>query len=175
MKNILKIWWFGTLLLVGWLGSSCTRNADSPPLRPEPCSPAWYQAVEARALPGDGRGHGPDLGSAEWQSVVEFKLGVRGARGGSGPGQHGVVPLHRAFARGGCRKRQRIKRFSLRIFAPSPAGTAGEETCFALPPGRSDVPLQHLRSPAFDIVRSHPVRRHRLFRMPAQHRILQVR
>ena len=27
---------------------------------------------------GDGRGHGPDLGSEEWQSVVEYKLGIRG-------------------------------------------------------------------------------------------------
>ena len=26
----------------------------------------------------DGRGHGPDAGSAEWQSVIEFKLGIRG-------------------------------------------------------------------------------------------------
>lgn len=27
---------------------------------------------------GDGQGHGPDLGSDEWKSVVEFKLGIRG-------------------------------------------------------------------------------------------------
>ena len=27
---------------------------------------------------GDGRGHGPDVGSDEWKSVVEFKLGIRG-------------------------------------------------------------------------------------------------
>ncbi|GJL53978.1 MAG: lipoprotein [Nitrospirales bacterium] len=26
---------------------------------------------------GDGQGHGPDVGSEEWKSVVEFKLGIR--------------------------------------------------------------------------------------------------
>ena len=26
---------------------------------------------------GDGHGHGPDLGSLEWRSAVEFKLGIR--------------------------------------------------------------------------------------------------
>jgi hypothetical protein len=27
---------------------------------------------------GDGEGHGPDLGSEEWKSVIEFRLGIRG-------------------------------------------------------------------------------------------------
>ena len=26
----------------------------------------------------DSAGHGPDIGSAEWMSAVEFKLGLRG-------------------------------------------------------------------------------------------------
>ncbi|UCX04098.1 MULTISPECIES: hypothetical protein [Shewanella] len=42
------------------------------------CSDAWYQKVEAVLTSGDGQGHGPDIGGNEWQSVVEFKLGVRG-------------------------------------------------------------------------------------------------
>ena len=29
-------------------------------------------------MTGDGQGHGPDLGSSEWRSVIEFKLGIRG-------------------------------------------------------------------------------------------------
>jgi hypothetical protein len=29
----------------------------------------------------DGMGHGPDIGSDEWKSVVEFRLGVRGIPG----------------------------------------------------------------------------------------------
>ncbi|MET0052281.1 MAG: MliC family protein [Candidatus Thiodiazotropha sp.] len=42
------------------------------------CSDAWYRATESRLVSGDGQGHGPDLGSEEWKSVIEFKLGIRG-------------------------------------------------------------------------------------------------
>jgi len=34
--------------------------------------------IEEKVSTGDGQGHGPDLGSDEWKSVVEFKLGIRG-------------------------------------------------------------------------------------------------
>jgi uncharacterized protein (TIGR02246 family) len=44
----------------------------------EPCSTPWLQRVEQTLSTGDGQGHGPDLGSSEWRSVVEFKLGIRG-------------------------------------------------------------------------------------------------
>lgn len=47
----------------------------------EPCGGDWYQWVEQQVPTGDGRGHGPDTGSREWQSVVEFRLGVRGEAG----------------------------------------------------------------------------------------------
>jgi hypothetical protein len=47
---------------------------------PEPCSERWQQYVEARLPTGDSQGHGPDVGSMEWRSVVEFKLGIRGNR-----------------------------------------------------------------------------------------------
>ncbi|MBX3610877.1 MAG: MliC family protein [Hydrogenophaga sp.] len=42
------------------------------------CGPAWQRSVEQRLPSGDGQGHGPDLGSAEWRAVVAFKLGLRG-------------------------------------------------------------------------------------------------
>lgn len=42
------------------------------------CSEAWFEKVDRQITSGDGQGHGPDLGSLEWRSVVEFKLGVRG-------------------------------------------------------------------------------------------------
>ncbi|MET0026099.1 MAG: MliC family protein [Candidatus Thiodiazotropha sp.] len=42
------------------------------------CSDAWYRATESRLVSGDGQGHGPDLGSEEWKSVIEYKLGIRG-------------------------------------------------------------------------------------------------
>ena len=45
---------------------------------PVPCTAAWYRTVESSISSGDGMGHGPDIGSEEWQSVIEFKLGVRG-------------------------------------------------------------------------------------------------
>ena len=41
------------------------------------CTAAWYQSIEEKVPTGDGRGHGPDVGSDEWKSVVEFKLGIR--------------------------------------------------------------------------------------------------
>jgi len=42
------------------------------------CSEVWYRSIEEKVPTGDGRGHDPDIGSDEWKSVVEFKLGVRG-------------------------------------------------------------------------------------------------
>lgn len=45
------------------------------------CSETWYQSVESQLVSGDGQGHGPDPGSNEWKSVVEFKLGIRGQAG----------------------------------------------------------------------------------------------
>ena len=49
-------------------------QAESPQL----CTEPWYRAVESAIPSGDGMGHGPDLGSEEWKSVIEFKLGIRG-------------------------------------------------------------------------------------------------
>jgi uncharacterized protein len=42
------------------------------------CTDAWYQAIEKRLQTADAQGHGPDIGSDEWKSVIEFKAGVRG-------------------------------------------------------------------------------------------------
>ena len=41
------------------------------------CSDAWYRSIEQKLPTGDGHGHGPDIGSDEWKSVIEFKLGIR--------------------------------------------------------------------------------------------------
>ncbi|TRX53829.1 hypothetical protein [Thalassomonas sp. M1454] len=43
----------------------------------EPCSQQWFVYVEDYISTSDGAGHGPDLGSLEWKSVIEFKLGLR--------------------------------------------------------------------------------------------------
>lgn len=57
--------------------SACSSDAERG-TDPEPCTAEWQQWVESRLTTGDAHGHGPDIGSDEWQSVVEFKLGVRG-------------------------------------------------------------------------------------------------
>ena len=55
----------------------CATSEDDG-VRENPCSSDWYALVEKQIPTGDGQGHGPDPGSAEWRSVVEFKLGIRG-------------------------------------------------------------------------------------------------
>ncbi|WP_394133205.1 hypothetical protein [Shewanella maritima] len=45
---------------------------------PVVCTPEVFQRFEHAVTSGDGQGHGPDIGSDEWKSVIEFKLGVRG-------------------------------------------------------------------------------------------------
>ncbi len=41
------------------------------------CSDTWERNIDEVVVTGDGQGHGPDIGSDEWKSVVEFKLGIR--------------------------------------------------------------------------------------------------
>lgn len=43
------------------------------------CSSDWYHQIEKKLQSADGQGHGPDIGSDEWKSVIEFKLGLRGS------------------------------------------------------------------------------------------------
>ncbi|GIU28669.1 hypothetical protein L2719_02495 [Shewanella schlegeliana] len=54
------------------------KQASAPESNPNRCNLAWFKQVEKQISTGDGQGHGPDLGSLEWRSVVEFKLGIRG-------------------------------------------------------------------------------------------------
>ena len=51
---------------------------DKPKSKANLCSRKWYSLIEKKILTGDNHGHGPDLGSTEWRSVIEFKLGIRG-------------------------------------------------------------------------------------------------
>lgn len=57
--------------------ASGAAAAASPP----PCSDAWYRSIDAKVRSADGQGHGPDVGSDEWKSTIEFRLGVRGKPG----------------------------------------------------------------------------------------------
>lgn len=67
-----------TILLGIVITSSCS-GVQAPILDPEPCSEQWQEYVEEKLQTGDSEGHGPDTGSLEWRSVVEFKLGIRGS------------------------------------------------------------------------------------------------
>lgn len=60
-----------SLSLLAWGNGPDTETNSSP------CSEEWFRYVESQLGTGDGAGHGPDVGSAEWKSVVEFKLGIR--------------------------------------------------------------------------------------------------
>ncbi len=42
------------------------------------CSSEWYTSIDIALKTADSSGHGPDIGSMEWKSVVEFRLGIRG-------------------------------------------------------------------------------------------------
>lgn len=42
------------------------------------CTYSWYKFIENKVPTSDEQKHGPDVGSDEWKSVIEFKLGIRG-------------------------------------------------------------------------------------------------
>jgi len=69
------------------------------------CDERWRREVQSR-LGGDG--HGPDLGSAEWQGAVEHQLGLRNAPDRAGPAwcQHVQQALDEARRAPICRTRQ---------------------------------------------------------------------
>ena len=62
-----------SILIVSGCGDGQTPRSDL-----QPCTASWQEYVEAQLHTGDTAGHGPDIGSLEWRSVVEFKLGIRG-------------------------------------------------------------------------------------------------
>ncbi|NRA54033.1 MAG: hypothetical protein HRU23_07790 [Gammaproteobacteria bacterium] len=54
------------------------KSAKIPaPLNYMPCTGPWFSAVNHHLAVLDQQGHGPDNGSAEWRSVVEFKLELK--------------------------------------------------------------------------------------------------
>ena len=69
------------LLMFLIVASTCADVSGGGSTGPETgalCSDTWYRWIEEKLPTGDGRGHGPDVGSDEWESVIEFKLGIRG-------------------------------------------------------------------------------------------------
>jgi len=45
------------------------------------CTSARLQAIDKEVSSGDEQGHGPDVGSNEWKSVIEFRLNLRNEPG----------------------------------------------------------------------------------------------
>lgn len=72
--NLLHVILLASLLC--WL-SAC-RGQRSQTEKSILCTNSWYHSVELAIPSGDGTGHGPDIGSDEWKSVIEFRLGIRG-------------------------------------------------------------------------------------------------
>ena len=68
--KVLLVTIFG-LMIVGCASTSENYNKF------QPCSTGWFSQVEKKITTGDDQGHGPDPGSLEWRSVIEFKLGIR--------------------------------------------------------------------------------------------------
>ncbi|MGI9280655.1 MAG: hypothetical protein ACR2PX_13690 [Endozoicomonas sp.] len=62
-------------LSIGCLLAGCSSHNGKEPK--SMCTESWYEYVESRVPTGDGMGHGPDPGSLEWRSVVEFRLDLR--------------------------------------------------------------------------------------------------
>lgn len=70
--------WLAIFLIAVVAYAAAHAGEKSIPVTKVPCSNSWYQFLEGQVPTGDGQGHGPDIGSDEWKSVIEFKLGLRG-------------------------------------------------------------------------------------------------
>lgn len=74
VKVMFKLF-FGTFF--GIFVSACAHTSKAPAEKILLCDKESYEIIERRLRTSDTYGHGPDIGSDEWKSVVEFKLGVR--------------------------------------------------------------------------------------------------
>lgn len=55
----------------------CASCINKPTQQTPLCSKQTLQNIEQVLSSGDLQGHGPDIGSAEWMSAIEFKLGIK--------------------------------------------------------------------------------------------------
>lgn len=65
------------LAFIASLMGGC-HGIDERSIKHQNCSSEWYELIDTQISTGDNQGHGPDVGSLEWRSVIEFKLGIRG-------------------------------------------------------------------------------------------------
>ena len=69
--------WIAAVILFAAVGAQASDEHFSPAKAEIPCSDAWYRFIAETVTASDSHGHGPDVGSDEWKSVIEFKLGIR--------------------------------------------------------------------------------------------------
>jgi len=69
--------WVTIFLILAAVSAQASDGRRSSPETNALCSDSWYRLIEEKVPTGDGQGHGPDVGSEEWKSVIEFKLGIR--------------------------------------------------------------------------------------------------
>lgn len=61
----------------GFKGPAPSETASTIQELKPPCERPRQDLIEEALQTSDGMGHGPDIGSGEWHSVVEMRLGVR--------------------------------------------------------------------------------------------------
>ena len=69
--------WLAVLLVVAAPCAQAGEGGRSSPETTTLCSASWYRWIEAKVPTSDDQKHGPDVGSDEWKSAIEFKLGIR--------------------------------------------------------------------------------------------------
>jgi len=69
--------WLAIFLCIAAAFAQTIGGLASGPAMRTLCSDSWYRLIEGNVPTSDGQGHGPDIGSDEWKSVIEFKLGIR--------------------------------------------------------------------------------------------------
>ncbi len=71
-------WWITVLIIFAAALSRAGDDRRSSRGSESLCTYSWYKFIEDKVATSDEQNHGPDVGSDEWKSVVEFKLGLRG-------------------------------------------------------------------------------------------------
>ena len=74
MPGNLRLGFFSVVIALGF--GCAETNEDT--AETQNCSDGWFSLVETKVTTGDDQGQSPDLGSLEWRSVVEFRLGILG-------------------------------------------------------------------------------------------------
>ena len=70
--------WIAALIIFASICAHASEDHDTSMETGMLCSNSWCRLMDDTVGTSDNQGHGPDIGSDEWKSVIEFKLGIRG-------------------------------------------------------------------------------------------------